>query len=38
MKRSTFTTPEGLVMLLGVTFILIVMLWLILSDIVQVNH
>jgi hypothetical protein len=38
MKRSTFTTREGLVMLLGVALVLIVMLWLILSGIVQVNH
>ena len=38
MKRSKFTTREGLVMLLGVTLVLIVMLWLILSGIVQVNH
>ena len=28
MKRSKFTVREGLVMLLGVTFMLIVMLWL----------
>jgi hypothetical protein len=38
MKRSTFTTREGLVMLLGVALALIVMLWLILSGIVQINH
>ena len=38
MKRSKFTTREGLVMLLGVTLILVVMLWLILSGIVQVSH
>jgi hypothetical protein len=38
MKRLTFTTREGLVMLLGVAVALIVMLWLILSGIVQVNH
>ena len=38
MKRSKFTVREGLVMLLGVTFMLIVMLWLILSGIVQINH
>jgi hypothetical protein len=38
MKRSTFTTREGLVMLLGVAVVLMVMLWLILSGIVQVNH
>ena len=38
MKRSTFTTREGLVMLVGVALVLIVMLWLILSGIVQLNH
>jgi len=38
MKRSKFTTQEGLFMLLGVAFILIVMLWLILSGVVQINH
>jgi hypothetical protein len=38
MKRSKFTMREGLVMLLGVALVLIVMLWLILSGIVQVNH
>jgi hypothetical protein len=38
MKRSTFTTREGLVMLLRVTLVLIVILWLILSGIVQINH
>ena len=38
MKRSKFTTREGLVMLLGIAVVLIVMLWLILSGIVQVNH
>jgi hypothetical protein len=38
MKRSTFTTREGLLMLLVVALVLIVMLWLILSGIVQVNH
>jgi hypothetical protein len=38
MKRSTFTTREGLVMLVGVALVLIVMLWLILSGIVQINH
>jgi hypothetical protein len=36
MKRSKFW--EGLVMLLGVTLILVVTLWLILSGTVQVNH
>ena len=38
MKRSKFTTRERLVMLLGVTLILVVMLWLMLSGIVQINH
>jgi hypothetical protein len=38
MKRSKFTLRERLLMLLGVTLILVVMLWLILSGIVQVNH
>ena len=38
MKRSKFTTREGLVMLLGITLVLIVMLWLMVSGIVHVNH
>ena len=38
MKQSKFTTREGLVMLSGVALVLIVMLWLILSGIVQLNH
>jgi hypothetical protein len=38
MKRSKFTTREGLVMLLGVTLVLIVMLWLMLSGIVHINY
>jgi len=38
MKRSKFTVREGLIMLLGVTLMLILMLWLILSGIVQINH
>jgi hypothetical protein len=38
MKRSKFTTREGLIMLLGIALVLIAMLWLILSGIVQVNH
>jgi hypothetical protein len=37
VKRSTFTTREGLVMLCGLTLMLIVMLWLILSGIVRIN-
>ena len=38
MKKSKFTAREGLVILFGVALVLIVMLWLILSGIVQVNH
>ncbi len=38
MKRSKFTAREGVVMLLGVALVLIVMLWLILSGIVHINH
>jgi len=38
MKRSKFTMREGLVMLLGVALVLVVILWLILSGILQVNH
>ena len=37
MKRSKFTTQEGLVILLGVILICLVLLWLILSGIVQIN-
>jgi hypothetical protein len=37
MKRSKFTTREGLVMILGVTLMSIVILWLILSGIVPIN-
>jgi hypothetical protein len=37
MKRSKFTTWEGLVMLLGVTLMSIVILWLMLSGIVRIN-
>jgi len=37
MKRSKFTTREGLVMLLGVTLVFMVILWLFLSGIVKVN-
>jgi hypothetical protein len=37
MKRSKFTTREGLIMLLRVTLILVVMLWLMLSGIVHIN-
>ena len=38
MKRSKFTTRDGLAMLLGVTLVLIVMLWVIVSGIVPTNH
>ena len=38
MKRSNFTTREGLVMLFAVTLVLIAMLWLIVSGIVHINH
>lgn len=38
MKRSKFTVREGPIMLLGVTLVLIVMLWLIVPGIVQINH
>lgn len=38
MKRSKFTVREGLVMLLGVTLMLIVMLWLMVSGIEHINH
>jgi hypothetical protein len=38
MKRSKFTTKDGLVMLLGITLTLVLMLWLMLSGIVHVNH
>ena len=37
MKRSKFTTREGLGMILGVTLMLIAILWLILSGIVRIN-
>jgi len=38
MKRSKFTTREGLAMLFGLTLVFIVMLWLIVSGIVQIDH
>jgi hypothetical protein len=38
MKRSNFTTRDGLVMLLGIGVVLIVMLRVILSGIVQTTH
>jgi hypothetical protein len=38
MRRSKFTTRGGLVMLLGVTLVLIVMLWVILAGIVRADH
>jgi hypothetical protein len=37
MKRSKFTTREGLIMLLGLTLMCIVMLWLIVSGILQID-
>jgi hypothetical protein len=37
MKRSKFTTREGLVMILGVTLMSILILWLFLSGIVRIN-
>ena len=37
MKRSNFTTREGLVMLFGLTLVFLAILWLILSGILQVN-
>jgi hypothetical protein len=37
MKRSKFTTREGLVMLFGLTVAFIVMMWLVLSGVLQVN-
>ena len=37
MKRSKFTTREGLVMLFGITLMFIVILWLMLSGILRIN-
>jgi hypothetical protein len=37
MKRSKFTSRQGLVMLLGLTLMFVVMLWLVLSGIMQIN-
>jgi hypothetical protein len=37
MKRSKFTTREGLVMLFGITLVFIVILWLMLSGILRIN-
>jgi hypothetical protein len=37
MKQSKFTSRQGLVMLLGLTLMLVVMLWLVLSGILQIN-
>ena len=37
MKRSNFTTREGVVMLFGLTLVFLAILWLILSGILQVN-
>jgi hypothetical protein len=38
VKRSNFTTRQGLVMLFGLTLMLSVMLWLFLSGILQINE
>ena len=38
MRRSKFTTRDGLAMLLGVTLVLIVMLRVILSGILRTDH
>jgi hypothetical protein len=38
MKRSNFTTRDGLIMLLVLTLMFIAMLWLMLSGIVQIDH
>jgi len=37
MKRSNFTTREGMVMLFGLTVAFIVVMWLVLSGILQIN-
>lgn len=37
MKRAKFTTREGLVMLLGLTVAFIIMMWLVLSGILQIK-
>jgi hypothetical protein len=37
MKRSRFTTRDGIIMLLGLSLILGVMLWLMLSGIIRIN-
>jgi len=37
VKRSKFTTREGLVMLFGITLMFIVILWLMLSGILRIN-
>jgi hypothetical protein len=37
MKRSKFTSRQGLVMLFGLTLMFLVMLWLALSGILQIN-
>jgi hypothetical protein len=38
MKRSSFTTRDGLIMLIGITLALIGMMSLILAGVVRVNH
>jgi threonine/homoserine/homoserine lactone efflux protein len=37
MRRSKFTTREGMVMLFGLTVGFIVVMWLVLSGILQIN-
>ena len=37
MKQSKFTKREGWVMLLGLTLMFIIILWLMLSGILQIN-
>jgi hypothetical protein len=37
MKRAKFTTRDGMVMLFGLTIAFIVMMWLVLSGVLQIN-
>jgi hypothetical protein len=37
MKRTKFTTPDGLVMLLALTLMFVAILWLILSGLIGIN-
>jgi predicted nucleic acid-binding Zn ribbon protein len=37
MKRSRFTTRDGLIMLFGLSLIFAVMMWLMLSGILRIN-